>query len=196
LIKDRPQSGFDPGAQATEHFPRATICHFPKEMTMGPAGTVSRSRNRIAIATAASVLHCPSARERSRSAEARTEEANMANESSDVGAGKVPPLGGVAPGLAGVHGRLRIEVAGKPVGTLVVEGTHVELTSDTTGPADAIGECATDDDFRKLLKGELNVFIASMRGWARLRGDRNFGTKVVLGLQAGSPFAAAFGKGG
>jgi putative sterol carrier protein len=112
----------------------------------------------------------------------------MANERGDVG-GKDLSLGGVAPGLAGVHGRLRIEVAEKPVGTLVVEGTHVELTNDTS-EADATIVCATDDDFRRLLKGELNPFIASMRGWALLKGDRHFGTRVILGLQAGSPFAA------
>jgi hypothetical protein len=120
----------------------------------------------------------------------------MANEISDTDAGRrTQPLGGVAPGLAGVHGRMRIEVAGKPVGTLIVEGTHVELSNDTTGPADAVGVCATDDDFRRLLKGEMNPFIASMRGWARLKGDRAFGTKVILGLQAGSPFATPAGKG-
>ena len=117
----------------------------------------------------------------------------MANERGDVG-GKEAPLAGVAPGLAGVHGRLRIEVGDKPVGTLVVEGTHVEL-SDDTSEADATVLCATDDDFRKLLKGELNPFIASMRGWALLKGDRHFGTRVIMGLRAGSPFAAGAGEG-
>jgi hypothetical protein len=112
----------------------------------------------------------------------------MANERDDVG-GKETPLGGVAPGLAGVHGRLRIEVAEKPVGTLVVEGTHIELVNDTS-EGDATIVCATDDAFRKLLTGELNPFIASMRGWAVLKGDRHFGTRVILGLRAGSPFAA------
>ena len=118
----------------------------------------------------------------------------MANESSDVSPTGAP-LSGVAPGLAGVHGRLRIEVAGKPIGTLVVEGTYVALLPETTGPADATAVCATDDDFRKLLKGELNVFIASMRGWARLKGDRAFGTRVVLGLQVDSPFRGGAGAG-
>jgi putative sterol carrier protein len=117
----------------------------------------------------------------------------MANERGDV-VGKEVPLAGVAPGLAGVHGRLRIEVADKAVGTLVVEGTHVELSNDTS-EADATVLCATDDDFRKLLKGELNPFIASMRGWALLKGDRQFGTRVIMGLRAGSPFASFTGGG-
>ena len=62
------------------------------------------------------------------------------------------------------------------------------LSADTTGPADATVICADDDKFRKFLRGELNPFIASMRGWARIKGDRNFGTRVVLGLRVGSPF--------
>ena len=65
----------------------------------------------------------------------------------------------------------------------------------TTSEADATVLCATDDDFRKLLKGELNPFIASMRGWALLKGDRHFGTRVIMGLRAGSPFAAGAGEG-
>ena len=48
---------------------------------------------------------------------------------------------------------------------------------------------------RKLLTGELNPFIASMRRQARLTGDRGFGTRVALGLQAGSPFVADADKG-
>jgi hypothetical protein len=118
----------------------------------------------------------------------------MANESSEV-AGEASIKGGPAPGLAGVYGRLRIEVAGKPVATLVIDGPRVALTPDTTGPADAIVLCSDDQAFRKLIGGELNPFVASMRGWARIKGDRNFGTRVILGLRAGSPFAAQPGKG-
>jgi len=102
--------------------------------------------------------------------------------------------GKTAPGLAGVYGRLRISVAGRPVATLVVEGMYVALIPDTTGPADATIMCADEDAMRKLLKGELNPFIASMRRQARLSGDRGFGTRVVLGLQVESPFAAEADK--
>ena len=112
----------------------------------------------------------------------------MANESSEVAGEKWHA--GNAPGLAGVYGRLRIIVGGKPVATLVVEGTYVALIPDVTGPADAIAMCADEDVMRKLLAGELNPFIASLRGMARIAGDRGFGTRVALGLQVGSPFAA------
>jgi hypothetical protein len=112
----------------------------------------------------------------------------MANEGiAGLSAGQM--MAGEAPGLVGVFGRLRLEVAGQPVGTLIVEGTHVGLIPDVEGPSDACAVCSDDENLRRLLRGELNPFIASMRGWARLRGDRHFGTQVFLGLRAGSPFA-------
>jgi hypothetical protein len=118
----------------------------------------------------------------------------MANENISDVVSEGRSLGGQAPGLVGVYGRLRIEVLGKPVGTLVIDGPRVALTPDTTGPADAIIVCCDDESFRKLLKGELNPFVASMRGQARIKGDRNFGTRVMLGLRAGSPFVNQMGQ--
>ena len=79
--------------------------------------------------------------------------------------------------------------------TLVVEGTYVALIPDVTGPADATVMCADEDVMRKLLAGELNPFIASMRRMARIAGDRGFGTRVALGLQVESPFAPGAGIG-
>ncbi|HEY6475410.1 MAG TPA: hypothetical protein VI456_02450 [Polyangia bacterium] len=119
----------------------------------------------------------------------------MANEETRQASGEQQWHGGNAPGLAGVYGRLRLAVAGKPVATLVVEGTYVALIPDTSGPADATLLCADEQIVRKLLKGELNGFIASMRRQARLAGDRGFGTRVMLGLQVSSPFAADADKG-
>jgi putative sterol carrier protein len=113
----------------------------------------------------------------------------MANENTEQGEGQQQPHGGKAPGLAGVYGRLRITVAGKPVATLAVEGTYVALIPDIHGPADATLMCADQEVMNKLLRGDLNPFIASMRRQARLAGDRGFGTRVMLGLQVGSPFA-------
>jgi putative sterol carrier protein len=118
----------------------------------------------------------------------------MANEGSEQ-TGRQQWPGRTAPGLAGNYGRLRISVAGKPVGTLVVEGTYVALIPDVHGPADTTVICTDDDTMRKLLRGELNPFIASMLRLARLSGDRTFGTRVILGLQVDSPFKADSGKG-
>ncbi|MES1164610.1 MAG: SCP2 sterol-binding domain-containing protein [Verrucomicrobiota bacterium] len=120
----------------------------------------------------------------------------MANEDTHQWTRQQQRLGGDAPGLAGVYGRLRITVGGKPVATLAVEGTYVALLPDISGPADATLMCEDDTIMHKLLKGELNPYIASMRRQARLRGDRGFGTRVMLGLQVGSPFAAEASKGG
>jgi putative sterol carrier protein len=117
----------------------------------------------------------------------------MANEGGQQVGGQ-PWRGRTAPGLAGVYGRLRLSVGGKPVGTLVVEGTYVILIPDISGPAEATLLCADDTQMRKLLKGELNPFIASMRRQARVAGDRGFATRVILGLQVESPFAADGGK--
>ena len=118
----------------------------------------------------------------------------MANESGEQIAGQ-KWHGGNAPGLAGVYGRLRVTVGGKPIATMVVEGTYVALIPDVSGPADATVMCADEDVMRKLLAGELNPFIASMRRLARIAGDRGFGTRVMLGLQVGSPFAPGAGIG-
>src|SRR3954452_12778033 len=97
--------------------------------------------------------------------------------------------GRIAPGLEGIYGRLRIAVGGRLVATLVVEGTSVALVLDIAGPADATVLCADGEAMRKLLRGELNPFIPSMQRRVRLAGDRGFGARVMLGLQAGSPFA-------
>jgi putative sterol carrier protein len=114
----------------------------------------------------------------------------MANESSEQLSGRRWP-GKIAPGLEGLYGRLRISVAGRPVGTLVVEGVYVAFIRDIQGPADATVMCADEDTMRKLLRGELNPFIGSMQRIARLAGNRGFGTRVMLGLQVESPFAGA-----
>ena len=117
----------------------------------------------------------------------------MANQGSEQIA--QPLMGRAAPGLAGLFGRQRITVAGHPVATRVVEGLYVAMVPDTHGPADATAVCRDEETMWKLLRGELNPFIASMQGLARLSGDRGFATRVALGLQVGSPFAADSGKG-
>jgi len=117
----------------------------------------------------------------------------MGNEDSEQLGGQRWP-GKTAPGLEGLYGRLRINVAGRPVGTLVVEGVYVALIPDIQGPADATVMCADNETMRKVLRGELNPFIGSMLRVASLAGNRGFGTRVILGLQVGSPFADDWGK--
>jgi len=94
----------------------------------------------------------------------------MANEGGGQLGGQHWP-GKTAPGLEGLYGRLRIEVAGRPVGTLVVEGIYVALVPDVQGPADATVICADEETVGKLLRGQLNPFISSMQRVACLAGD-------------------------
>jgi putative sterol carrier protein len=92
-----------------------------------------------------------------------------------------------SPALAGVFGRMRLGIGGKSVGVLVVDDGHLSLTEDDVA-VDVTISCATRADLIKLLRGEINPVVATLRGIVRVRGDAGFALKVVLGLRAGSPF--------
>jgi putative sterol carrier protein len=92
-----------------------------------------------------------------------------------------------APALEGISGRMRLQVGGKSMGVLAIDDGHLSLTDDDK-PADVTVTCATRADLVKLLRGELNPVVASLRGIIRHRGDSAFGARVILGLRAGSPF--------
>ncbi len=92
-----------------------------------------------------------------------------------------------SPALAGVSGRMRLAVGTKAVGVLVIDDGHLTLTDDER-PVDVTISCATRADLVKMLRGEINLVVAALRGVVRQRGDRGFGAKVLLGLRAGSPF--------
>lgn len=92
-----------------------------------------------------------------------------------------------APALTGISGRMRLAIGNKSVGVLVIDDGHLTLTDDES-PVDVTVTCATRTDLIKLLRGELNIVVAALRGIVRQRGDRAFGAKVALGLRAGSPF--------
>jgi len=92
-----------------------------------------------------------------------------------------------SPALAGVSGRMRLTVEDEPLGVLVIDDGHLTLTDDER-PVDVTVSCATREDLIKLLRGEMNVVVAALRGLVRQEGDRALGAKVMLGLRAGSPF--------
>jgi hypothetical protein len=110
----------------------------------------------------------------------------MENVSNERGAGE--PLAADTSSLAGVVGRLRLQIGGKTCGVLVVHDGHLELTADD-GSVDATLVCATREDVVAILRGEINPIVAVLRNRAKLIGDRSFGTRVVMGLRSGSPFA-------
>lgn len=91
------------------------------------------------------------------------------------------------PALAGISGRVRLLVGDKSLGVLVVDDGHLALTDDQ-GPVDVTVTCTTKEDLIKLLRGEINVVVAALRGIVRQEGDRALGAKIILGLRAGSPF--------
>ena len=67
----------------------------------------------------------------------------MESVSSEPDAGA--PIVADTPALAGVVGRLRLQIGGKTVGVLVVHDGHLELTADD-GSVDATMVCATRED--------------------------------------------------
>ncbi|HMF42585.1 MAG TPA: SCP2 sterol-binding domain-containing protein [Polyangia bacterium] len=92
-----------------------------------------------------------------------------------------------SPALAGVSGRLRLMVDNESLGVLTVDDGHLSVTDDA-GAVDVTIMCTTREDLVKMLRGEVNVVVAALRGQVRMRGNRELGAKVVLGLRAGSPF--------
>lgn len=92
-----------------------------------------------------------------------------------------------SPALAGISGRVRLSVGDKTLGVLVVDDGHLALTDDEDH-IDVTVTCATREDLIKLLRGEMNIVVATLRGLVRQEGDRALGAKVMLGLRAGSPF--------
>jgi hypothetical protein len=99
------------------------------------------------------------------------------------------PMAGSAPGLAGVRGRMRVDVDGKTVGVLVVDDGRVELTNDQ-GPTDAVFIFHTAQDLRQMVRGELNPVVGALQGRMRTEGNVALAIRVALGLRSGSPFVS------
>jgi hypothetical protein len=109
-------------------------------------------------------------------------------ETQEIGKLEIAPVTGEAPGLEGVHGRVRIEIGGRAVATVTIDGTHVQLTPAQEGEADAVFRFEQIEDLAKLLRGELNPVVASLQDLFGIEGDLAFSVKVFLGLQVPSDF--------
>jgi putative sterol carrier protein len=101
-------------------------------------------------------------------------------------------LRGRAPGLEGLSGRIALTAGGTPVGAL-----EIESDGTTCVVADASGAAATitvdsEDTLAGLLRGQLPPIVMELRGRMRIAGDARFALQALYGLQAGSPWAAAF----
>jgi hypothetical protein len=104
-----------------------------------------------------------------------------------------PPIRGIeethghAPGLEGITGRLRIEVAGKLLGVLAVNDGDVDFVLGD-GEAGTVAYVRTREDLLYFLRGELNPVVAVLQGRLSIEGDQELASRIILGLQAGSPF--------
>jgi putative sterol carrier protein len=102
--------------------------------------------------------------------------------------------GGRVEDLAGVSGRLAVEVDGKTVGELVIDDGHVELGGNGA-PTQGVVGFKSAEDLWKVLRGQLNPVVASLQGRLTVQGDLAFAVKVILCISAASPFTASKGKG-
>ena len=103
--------------------------------------------------------------------------------------------GGWVAGLAGLSGRIGIQVGGKTAGVLQVEDGRAELVPEGA-PVQASIICKDEEVMKKLLSGEGNAVVAALQGRASLEGDAIFALKVIRALRVGSPFTAQPGQGG
>jgi hypothetical protein len=92
------------------------------------------------------------------------------------------------PALAGLSGRMRVDVKDVPVATIHLEKGRM-WASDPEAEAEAVAVVEERSDFEKILAGELNPVVASIQGRLRFRGDPELATRLVNALNAARPFA-------
>jgi hypothetical protein len=100
------------------------------------------------------------------------------------------PIRGHAPGLVGISGRVLVRTGGQALGVLKVDDGDVEFTPGE-GPAEATLTVADRQDLALILRGQLNPLVAALQDRLEADGDLVLAVEVILGLEAGSPFAGA-----
>jgi putative sterol carrier protein len=93
-----------------------------------------------------------------------------------------------APGLEGLSGRLRVEVAGKGAVVLEVKDGHARFVP-ADGDAAATASFDSEETLRAFQRGQLNPVVAALRGHLEVKGDMDFAIRTILGLQVAHPFA-------
>jgi putative sterol carrier protein len=88
----------------------------------------------------------------------------------DIAAPEAPPADRLPPDLREAVERHRVEPTDGPPFTLVLERGRLRVETTAEGPADDVIR-GTTDDVRRLLRGELNLMTAFMRGDVRFSGD-------------------------
>lgn len=112
-----------------------------------------------------------------------------------MGVAAFSSIRGEAPGLKGLAGRIGLQVAGAPVGVLLIEKSgEVGIVP----PDAATTQLLTDSEetLENLLSGEMNPIVAYLQGLLRVQGeDSVLVLRVLLGLQAGSPWRNPVSRG-
>lgn len=111
-----------------------------------------------------------------------------------TGSGAAPEPGhhwsarrGRAAGLNGVSGRMELRIVDQPVGILDIEDGLAIVASEGQAPAAAI--CDDEPVLTALLSGELHPIVAYLQGRLRISGDSALALRILLGLQADSPWS-------
>jgi len=92
------------------------------------------------------------------------------------------------PNLKGLTGRLCLRVKGQDKIVLEVNDGTTRIVGSDTGASDATVHCNDVDELTRVLRGEMNAVVAALRGCMYVTGNREFGARVMLGLNAGSPY--------
>jgi putative sterol carrier protein len=116
-----------------------------------------------------------------------------------VGIDEQGKSGATVPWLAGLSGRLRLDVAGRPTRVLEVRNGKVSTTATTQAdPADAVIACDSDETLAAFNRGQLNPVVGALQGRLGIEGDRALAIKIILALEAAvrppPPSARAVGQ--
>ena len=101
----------------------------------------------------------------------------------------ISPVGGRAPGLEGISGKLRLQVKDSVAGVLHIEpsGT-VKIAMEGDATAVLIADC--EATLLALLRGEGSPIVAYLQDRLHVEGDLALSLRVLFGLHAGSPWKA------
>jgi len=100
---------------------------------------------------------------------------------------------GPAVGVAGLRGRIRLDVGDSTVGCLKVADETVEILADREAEATLIAD--SPQTLVGLLGGEKHPVVARLQGRISVAGNVALVIQVFLGLQAGSPWSGLVRKG-
>jgi putative sterol carrier protein len=92
----------------------------------------------------------------------------------------------LVPALAGLTGRLRIDI-GSEVASMIEVSDGAVAVKPGGGEADAVAICDSKETRAALCRGELNPVVAMLRGHLRVTGNLAFGIKVIRGLRTMTP---------